>query len=69
MNINGTLLGKSILILALLIGGLCYYLGKRKTDNPLLTAFWGVVLCLFPPLALIYTGMLILKPNLPDNRS
>ncbi len=49
MNINVTLYGQGILVLAIILGGIGYYLGKRKTDNPVLTAIIGFLCAFFRP--------------------
>ena len=63
MNINGTLLGELIALLALIMAGVCYYLGRRKTQTPILAGFLGAVLTLIPPLGLIYLVVLVLKKD------
>ena len=75
MNLNATLLGQSfvffvffILYAILLVGGLSYYLGKRKTQNPKVTAVIGVLLSFIPPLALIYIAVLVLKNDVEKNK-
>uniref|UniRef100_A0A486XJT3 Uncharacterized protein n=1 Tax=Rheinheimera sp. BAL341 TaxID=1708203 RepID=A0A486XJT3_9GAMM len=63
MNINGTVLGELIALLALIMAGVCYYLGRRKTQTPILAGFLGAVLTLIPPLGLIYLVVLVLKKD------
>lgn len=38
MSINATLLGEFILLIMLVIGGISFYLGKRKTTIPIFVA-------------------------------
>ena len=64
MNINGTVLGELIALLALIMAGVCYYLGRRKTQTPILAGFLGAVLTLIPPLGLIYLVVLVLKKDI-----
>lgn len=64
MNINATLFGQIVVILALIMAGLCYYLGKRKTQTPLLAAVVGVLTAFIPPLALLYLAALVLKNDI-----
>ncbi|BDX05665.1 hypothetical protein [Planctobacterium marinum] len=64
MNINATLYGKFVLVLAIVMTILCYYLGSRKTQTPKLVAAIGCVTCLFPPLALVYLVVLVLKDDI-----
>ena len=61
MNINATLLGEFIALFALIMGAVCYYLGRRKTQTPVLAGLLGVVLSLIPPFALVYFVVLLLK--------
>ena len=63
MNINATLLGEFIALFALIMGAVCYYLGRRKTQTPVLAGLLGVVLSLIPPFALIYFVVLLLKKD------
>ena len=43
------------------VGGLSYYLGKRKTSSPKIATLIGIVLCITPPLNLVYLIVLMLK--------
>lgn len=63
MNINATLLGEFIILFALIIGAVCYYLGRRKTQTPVLAGLLGVVLSIIPPFGLIYLVVLVLKKD------
>ncbi|UYI49223.1 hypothetical protein OFO16_22925 [Vibrio natriegens] len=63
MNIDATLLlqGASVyLVISLLLS---YYLGRRKTSTPMISALVGVLLALIPPLGLIYLAFLTLKSD------
>ena len=64
MNINATLLGEFIILFALIIGAVCYYLGRRKTQTPVLAGLLGVVLSIIPPFGLIYLVVLVLKKDI-----
>ena len=63
MNINATLLGEFIALFALIMGAVFYYLGRRKTQTPVLAGLLGVVLSLIPPFALVYFVVLLLKKD------
>jgi hypothetical protein len=63
MNINATLIGEIMFIFVLFVGALSYYLGRRKTQTPVLAALLGVVLSLMPPFALVYLIVLVLKKD------
>ena len=64
MNINATLLGEFIALFALIMGAVCYYLGRRKTQTPVLAGLLGVALSIIPPFALIYLVVLVLKKDI-----
>lgn len=63
MNINATFIGQFILILAIVMAVVGYYLGKRKTETPVLTAVIAFFSALSPPLALIFLAVLVLKKD------
>ncbi|MFD2176134.1 hypothetical protein [Veronia pacifica] len=64
MSINIYLLGQLVFISMLFVGGLSYYLGKRKTSTPKVAAMIGVTLCIVPPLNFIYLIILLLKKDI-----
>ncbi|WP_019027746.1 hypothetical protein [Colwellia piezophila] len=61
MDINVTLFGKIVLYSMFIVGGLSYYLGKRKTSTPKVVTLIGVLLCIAPPLNIVYLIVLMLK--------
>jgi len=61
MNINATLIGELIFISLFIVGGLSYYLGRRKTTTPKTATLIGVLLCFIPPLNIVYLIVLMLK--------
>ncbi|GAB5382098.1 MAG: hypothetical protein Alis3KO_36110 [Aliiglaciecola sp.] len=67
MNINATLLGQLIAVLGLAVfmAAICFYLGKRKTETPILVSAIGFFTAIIPPVALIYLIVLVLKRDLP----
>lgn len=68
MNISATIFGQIVLISIFIIGGLSYYLGKRKTSTPKVAALIGVLLCIAPPLNIVYIIVLLLKNDvIPDS--
>lgn len=69
MNINITFVGELIFYSMFIVGGLSYYLGKRKTSNPKIATLIGVVLCITPPLNLVYLIVLMLKNNIVVNKN
>ena len=72
MNINATLIGElfaALFAIAILImGPLCFYLGKRKTDSPYLCGFVGFISTFFLPLGLIFLAILALKADKPTEK-
>ncbi len=70
MDIQLTFYGELVIYSMFIVGGLSYYLGKRKTNNPKFVTILGVVLCLAPPLNLVYLFALTLKnPEVQDVES
>jgi hypothetical protein len=63
LNINATLVGQIMFVFVLVVGALSYYLGRRKTQTPVLAGLLGVVLCIIPPFALVYLVVLVLKKD------
>jgi hypothetical protein len=68
LNINITFVGELIFYSMFIVGGLSYYLGKRKTSNPKIATLIGVALCITPPLNLAYLIVLILKNDIVVNK-
>ncbi|PKI15947.1 hypothetical protein [Colwellia sp. 12G3] len=67
MDINMTFIGELVFYSMFIVGGLSYYLGKRKTSSPKIATFIGVLLCLTPPLNIVYLIVLMLKNNEVNN--
>jgi hypothetical protein len=67
MSINATFIGQLVFYSMFIVGGLSYYLGKRKTNNPKITVLVGVLLCVTPPLNLAYLIVLLLKNDVVSN--
>ncbi len=61
MNINATLFGQVVFVLAIVMAVLGYYLGKRKTQTPVLTAVLAFFTALLPPVAIIFLIVLVVK--------
>ncbi|WP_317983505.1 hypothetical protein [Salinimonas profundi] len=61
MSINATLLGQIVAVLMIVMAVAGYYLGKRKTQTPVLTTVIAIVSSLIPPLALLFLMALVLK--------
>lgn len=64
MDLNITFFGELVFYSMFVVGGLSYYLGRRKTNNPKLTALIGVVLCITPPLNLVHLIVLSIKNDI-----
>ncbi|MFT5636950.1 MAG: hypothetical protein ACI89T_002419 [Cognaticolwellia sp.] len=69
MNINATLFGELVLYSMFIVGGLSYYLGKRKTTTPKIATLIGVLLCITPPLNIVYLIVLMLKSNVVPKKN
>lgn len=63
---NATLFGQIVLVFALMMGLVCFVIGRRKTQRPLLTGLVGALLFLMPLLGLIYLWLLLRKKDLPS---
>ncbi|ARD21220.1 hypothetical protein [Shewanella japonica] len=61
MTISVELLATVLLPFMMLFGVLAYYLGKRKTTTPVITAILGALSGIFPPLGIIFLMLLTLK--------
>ena len=66
MNINATLVGQFIMVLAVIMAVVCFYLGKRKTQTPVLASIIGFFTALIPPLAMIYLIVLVVKKDVSE---
>ena len=64
MNINAAVLGQFIVISLIIITGLSYYLGQRKTHNAKITTLIGFLLSFIPPFGFIFIAVLALKKNI-----
>jgi len=64
VNINATLLGEIMSVFVLVMGALSYYLGRRKTQTPVLAGLLGLVLSIIPPFALVYLVVLVCKKDI-----
>ena len=67
MNINATLFGQIIIILAIFMAIAGYYLGKRKTTTPVVTSVIAFFTAFVPPIALIFLIVLVLKKDVKEN--
>jgi ABC-type molybdate transport system permease subunit len=69
MNINVTVIGQFVIGLAVFMAAICYYLGRRKSETPVLVSIIGFFTAVFPPLALVYLLILVFKRDLPTAQS
>jgi uncharacterized membrane protein YjjB (DUF3815 family) len=67
MDINMTLFGNFVFFSMFIVGGLSYYLGKRKTSTPKIATLVGIILCVVPPLNIVYLIVLMLKNDVVTN--
>ncbi|GEN44218.1 MULTISPECIES: hypothetical protein [Pseudoalteromonas] len=63
MNINATLYGQFVIIFALIMGALCYYVARRKMQKPAAAGLLGAVLSLIPIFSVIYLFILLFKKD------
>ena len=66
MTLNITFYGELVFYSMFVVGGLSYYLGRRKTNNAKMAAFIGVLLCFTPPLNLVHLIVLSIKNNIVE---
>lgn len=66
MSYNATLIGQFLVIFALIMGVLTYYLGRKKTSTPIIAGVLGALLSLMPFLGLIYAAILVLKSDVKE---
>ncbi|PHS60124.1 hypothetical protein SAMN04488070_0777 [Pseudidiomarina maritima] len=66
MDINAALVGQTIIVLAVIFAIVGFYLGKRKTETPLLVSILALFSALMPPIGLIFLMVLALKKDLPS---
>lgn len=64
MTLSSGLFAMVVLPFMILVGVLSYYLGKRKTNTPVIVAFLGALGGIFPPLGLVYLMLLSLKNDI-----
>lgn len=69
MDIDATVFGQFVFVLAIIMGITGYYLGKRKTQTPKLVATLCFFSALLPPLSAIFLMLLALKKDLPHHGS
>jgi predicted PurR-regulated permease PerM len=65
MSIDATFFGFIVLGLGAVFALVSYFLGKRKTNNPITVAVIGGLLGLIPVLGLIFIAVLALKSDIP----
>jgi hypothetical protein len=51
------------------VGVLSYYLGRRKTQTPLIAGLLGMVVSIFPPFGLLFLIVLMLKNDVDSKQS
>ena len=66
MIVDATMFGQFIFIIICsvpVVGFISYYLGRKKTNNPIIAGFIGAALSIFPPLNFIFIAVLCLKKD------
>jgi hypothetical protein len=64
-GISPTQLLLFIVGLGVFMASISFYLGRRKTETPILVAVIGFFTAFIPPVALIYLLILLFKRDLP----
>ncbi|MBV7436309.1 hypothetical protein [Aeromonas sp. sif2416] len=65
MTLNANLFVLFALLLMILVGVVAWRLARRKSQHPVLITFLCVLLCLFPPFAILALLILALRRDLP----
>jgi uncharacterized membrane protein YoaK (UPF0700 family) len=65
MQINSSLFGLFMLVMMVVVGVMAYRLGRRKSERPALITFLCMLLCLFPPFAILALLILALRRDRP----
>jgi len=68
MNFNATLVGQFAFALAIVCALVGYFVGRRKSNSPVLLAVVGFFCGLIPPLGAIFIIIIALKKDLPNNQ-
>jgi predicted PurR-regulated permease PerM len=69
MNLNATLVGQFAFVLAIICALVGYFLGRRKSNSPILLSVVGFVCGLIPPLGAVFILVLALKKDLTTNEN
>ncbi|MFD2167885.1 hypothetical protein ACFSJY_16650 [Thalassotalea euphylliae] len=69
MNFNASLYGPTLLLFMLFMGAFSYYLGRKKSENPLLTMVVGTALSMIPPVGLIFIAILANRDDIDVEES
>lgn len=64
MNINLTFVGQFVLAFSVINALVCYYLGRRKVETPVLAAVLGFIFSIIPIFGLLYVIVLMFKKDL-----
>ncbi len=64
MNVSATALGQLVSALIIIFGVIGYFLGKRKTNSPVIVAILASMSAFIPPLGLLFLMILSLKKDI-----
>lgn len=64
MSAPAPLIGQTILILAIIFAAIGFYLGKRKTETPVLVSVLALFSALIPPIGLVFLMFLAFKKDI-----
>lgn len=65
MNINATVVGQIAFVFIIIMPFLGYYLGKKKTNSPILVSVIAFFTGFIPPFAILFVLFLVFKKNKP----
>lgn len=63
MNINATLYGQYVIVFAIIMGLVCYYVARGKVQQPVVAGLLGAVLSVIPIFGVIYLVILLFKKD------
>ncbi|WP_199612134.1 hypothetical protein [Flocculibacter collagenilyticus] len=69
MGISSTQLSYFVIGLGIFMAAISFYLGRRKTETPILVSVIGFFTAIIPPIAFIYLLILLFKRDLPKTQS
>ncbi|MCB4436559.1 hypothetical protein LHL20_10000 [Alteromonas sp. McT4-15] len=69
MNMNATFVGQLAFAFAIVCALVGYFLGKRKTNHPILLAITGFLCGIVPPFGAVFIMVMALKKDRVDTKA